>query len=35
MRLGRQTVSLPLSPKLADEDVDRVIESVTRSLETR
>ncbi|HET7163502.1 MAG TPA: DegT/DnrJ/EryC1/StrS family aminotransferase [Rhodanobacteraceae bacterium] len=30
MRLGRQTVSLPLSPKLTDEDVGRVIEA-TRS----
>jgi len=28
MRLGRQTVSLPLSPKLSDEDVDRVIQAV-------
>lgn len=28
MRLGRQTVSLPLSPKLSDEDVERVIDSV-------
>jgi dTDP-4-amino-4,6-dideoxygalactose transaminase len=35
MRIGRQTVSLPLSPKLTDKDVERVIESVTRSLETR
>ena len=30
MRLGRQTVSLPLSPKLTDENVGRVIEA-TRS----
>jgi dTDP-4-amino-4,6-dideoxygalactose transaminase len=29
MRLGRQTVSLPLSPKLSDADVERVIESVS------
>jgi dTDP-4-amino-4,6-dideoxygalactose transaminase len=28
MRLGRQTVSLPLSPKLTDADVDRVIGAV-------
>jgi dTDP-4-amino-4,6-dideoxygalactose transaminase len=28
-RLGRQTVSLPLSPKLTDTDVGRVIESVS------
>jgi dTDP-4-amino-4,6-dideoxygalactose transaminase len=28
MRLGRQTVSLPLSPSLADADVERVIEAV-------
>ena len=25
MRLGRQTVSLPLSPKLTNEDINRVI----------
>jgi dTDP-4-amino-4,6-dideoxygalactose transaminase len=31
MRLGRQTVSLPLSPKLDDGDVDRVIRGI-RSL---
>ncbi|MER3547159.1 MAG: UDP-4-amino-4,6-dideoxy-N-acetyl-beta-L-altrosamine transaminase [Rhodanobacteraceae bacterium] len=28
MRLGRQTVSLPLSPKLTDADVERVVKSV-------
>ncbi|MBN8737260.1 MAG: DegT/DnrJ/EryC1/StrS family aminotransferase [Xanthomonadales bacterium] len=28
MRIGRQTVSLPLSPKLTDADVGRVIEAV-------
>ena len=28
MRIGRQTVSLPLSPKLTDEDVDDVIAAV-------
>jgi len=28
MRLGRQTVSLPLSPKLTDADVERVIQGV-------
>jgi dTDP-4-amino-4,6-dideoxygalactose transaminase len=27
-RLGRQTVSLPLSPKLGDADVARVIDAV-------
>ena len=32
MRIGRQTVSLPLSPKLTDEDVYDVIEGVKRSL---
>jgi dTDP-4-amino-4,6-dideoxygalactose transaminase len=26
-QLGRQTVSLPLSPKLADADVDRIVET--------
>jgi dTDP-4-amino-4,6-dideoxygalactose transaminase len=31
-RIGRQTVSLPLSPKLTDEDVEDVIEAVRRSL---
>jgi len=30
MRIGRQTVSLPLSPKLSDGDVQRVIRAVTR-----
>jgi len=28
MRLGRQTVSLPLSPAMSDGDVERVIEAV-------
>jgi len=28
MRVGRQTVSLPISPKLSDEDVNRVIKAV-------
>jgi dTDP-4-amino-4,6-dideoxygalactose transaminase len=28
MRIGRQTVSLPLSPKLTDAEVERVIEAV-------
>ena len=32
MRVGRQTVSLPLSPKLSDTDVERVIEAVTEIL---
>ena len=30
MRTGRQTVSLPLSPKLGDGDVERVVETVRR-----
>jgi dTDP-4-amino-4,6-dideoxygalactose transaminase len=30
MRIGRQTVSLPLSAKLTDEDVDDVIEAVSQ-----
>jgi dTDP-4-amino-4,6-dideoxygalactose transaminase len=29
MWLGRQTVSLPLSPKLSDADVERVIDAVS------
>ena len=32
MRIGRETVSLPLSPKLTDIDVQEVIESVSNSL---
>jgi dTDP-4-amino-4,6-dideoxygalactose transaminase len=32
MHLGRQTVSLPLSPKLADADVERVIGAVVSVL---
>jgi dTDP-4-amino-4,6-dideoxygalactose transaminase len=28
MRIGRQTVSLPLSPALTDADVDDVIQAV-------
>ncbi|HEV7778530.1 MAG TPA: DegT/DnrJ/EryC1/StrS family aminotransferase, partial [Luteibacter sp.] len=28
MKLGRETVSLPLSPALTDEDVERVIAAV-------
>jgi len=31
-RIGRQTVSIPLSPKLTDQDVDSVIEAVKYSL---
>jgi dTDP-4-amino-4,6-dideoxygalactose transaminase len=30
MRIGRQTVSLPLSAKLTDEDVEDVIKAVKR-----
>jgi dTDP-4-amino-4,6-dideoxygalactose transaminase len=32
MRIGRQTVSLPLSPKLTDADVDRVTDTVRNIL---
>lgn len=32
MKLGRETVSLPLSPALAEQDVDRVIDTVRRIL---
>ena len=32
MRIGRQTVSLPLSPKLRDEDVEDVIKAVRNSI---
>ena len=32
MRLGRQTVSLPLSPKLTDADVARVVDAVRATL---
>ena len=28
MRIGRRTVSLPLSPKLSDSDIERVIDAV-------
>jgi dTDP-4-amino-4,6-dideoxygalactose transaminase len=28
IRVGRQTVSLPLSPAMSDEDAERVIDSV-------
>jgi dTDP-4-amino-4,6-dideoxygalactose transaminase len=35
MRLGRQTVSLPLSPKLSDSDVERVIDAVTDLVTSR
>ena len=31
-RIGRQTVSLPLSPKLSDEDVEDVIRAVEAAL---
>jgi dTDP-4-amino-4,6-dideoxygalactose transaminase len=34
-RIGRQTVSLPLSPKLSDGDINEVIEAVTLSLAGR
>lgn len=32
-RIGRQTMSLPLSAKLTDDEVDRVINAVSRSLQ--
>ena len=32
MKAGRQTVSLPLSPKLSDEDVEDVVGAVTQVL---
>jgi dTDP-4-amino-4,6-dideoxygalactose transaminase len=32
MRIGRQTVSLPLSPKLTEEDIQDVISAVTEIL---
>ena len=31
-RIGRQTVSLPISPKLTDEEVQRVITAVAYAL---
>ena len=31
-RIGRQTVSLPMSPSLADQDIEDVVEAVHRSL---
>ena len=34
MQLGRETVSLPLSPAISDADADRVIQDVTRLLHT-
>jgi dTDP-4-amino-4,6-dideoxygalactose transaminase len=32
MRIGRQTVSLPLSPSISDEDANRVVEAVSSTL---
>jgi dTDP-4-amino-4,6-dideoxygalactose transaminase len=34
MRLGRQTVSLPLSPAMSDEDAERVIDAVRSVIRT-
>ncbi|HEY8746743.1 MAG TPA: DegT/DnrJ/EryC1/StrS family aminotransferase [Tepidisphaeraceae bacterium] len=34
MQVGRETVSLPLSPRLSDEDVEDVIEAVRRTIES-
>ncbi|HKX80264.1 MAG TPA: DegT/DnrJ/EryC1/StrS family aminotransferase [Novosphingobium sp.] len=31
-RIGQQTVSLPLSPKLSDSDLERVVDAATRAL---
>ncbi|MGJ7901095.1 DegT/DnrJ/EryC1/StrS family aminotransferase [Lysobacter sp. 1R34A] len=31
-KIGQHTVSLPLSPKLSDSDLDRVVDAVTRAL---
>jgi dTDP-4-amino-4,6-dideoxygalactose transaminase len=33
MRIGRQTVSLPLSPKLTEGDIDRVVQTIKNVLE--
>jgi dTDP-4-amino-4,6-dideoxygalactose transaminase len=33
MKIGRETVSLPLSPKLSDYDVDRVVKTVKKILD--
>jgi dTDP-4-amino-4,6-dideoxygalactose transaminase len=35
MRIGRQTVSLPISAKLTEEDVEDVIQAVKRCVETK
>jgi len=32
MRIGRQTVSLPLSPKLTEGDIERVIRAIALTL---
>ena len=32
LMIGRQTVSLPMSPNLSDGDVERVVDSVKRTL---
>jgi dTDP-4-amino-4,6-dideoxygalactose transaminase len=33
VRIGRETVSLPIGPRLADADVDDVIEAVRRVIQ--
>jgi len=33
MKIGRQTVSLPISAKLTEKDVEDVVESVERSID--
>lgn len=35
LRIGRQTISLPLSPKLSDTDVEKVIDAVRRTIPGR
>jgi dTDP-4-amino-4,6-dideoxygalactose transaminase len=35
MKIGRETVSLPIGPKLTDNDVDDVVEAVRRVLARR
>jgi dTDP-4-amino-4,6-dideoxygalactose transaminase len=32
MRIGRQTISLPISAKLTDQDVEDVIEAVYKTI---
>ena len=32
MKIGRETVSLPLSPKITDDDMERVVKTVKKIL---